>query len=218
MTAETEPSAPARPAASGGRTGEPGEAAGGEALALLDAGLALMVAARGRRPRVADIVAAAGLSNDAFYRFFASKDALVEAIVERGARTVVGYVRHLMARAAEGGPEARLRAGIEAVLRQASDEDLARQTRAVLANATGHTPRAAHATVALVDALAALFAQPAAELGAGDPMRAARTTAGGVVAALQYWLFTEEAPGRAETEHLVGFLLAGVRAPDSRRR
>ncbi|MDX3246235.1 hypothetical protein [Streptomyces sp. ME18-1-4] len=145
--------------------------------------------------------------------FFASKDALVEAIVERGARTVVGYVRYRMARAAEDGPEARLRAGIEAALRQASDENLALQARAVLANATGHAPRAAHVTVALVDALAALFAQPAAELGAGDPMRAARTAAGGVVAALQYWLFTEEAPGRAETEHLVGFLLAGVRAP-----
>jgi AcrR family transcriptional regulator len=130
MTAETEPSAPARPAASGGRTGEPGEAAGGEALALLDAGLALMVAARGRRPRVADIVAAAGLSNDAFYRFFASKDALVEAIVERGARTVVGYVRYRMARAAEDGPEARLRAGIEAVPRQAPDENPALQEEA----------------------------------------------------------------------------------------
>ncbi|MFJ9564085.1 TetR/AcrR family transcriptional regulator [Streptomyces fuscichromogenes] len=188
-----------------------------ETEALLDAGLALMVSAGGRRPRVADIVAAAGLSNDAFYRSFASKDALVEAIVERGARTLVGYVRHRIARAAGRGPEARLRAGLEAVVRQAADVTLARQTRAVLANATGHAPRAPHVTVALVDALAALFAQPAAELGAGDPMRSARTAAGAVVAALQYWLFTEEVPGRAEAEHLVGFLLAGVRAPDPRR-
>ena len=37
------------------------------------------------RPRVADIVAEAGLSNDAFYRHFASKDALVAALVEDGA-------------------------------------------------------------------------------------------------------------------------------------
>ncbi|WNM31902.1 TetR/AcrR family transcriptional regulator [Streptomyces sp. Li-HN-5-11] len=189
-----------------------------EADALLDAGLALMVEGGGRRPRVADIVAAAGLSNDAFYRAFGSKDALVEAIVERGARTVVGYVRHRIAGAAEGGPQAQLRAGLEAVARQASDAGLARQTRAVLANASGHAPRGGHATVALVDALAALFAQPAAELGSGDPMRSARTAAGAAVAALQYWLFTEEVPGRAEVEHLVGFLLAGVRAPDPRKR
>ncbi|MGW3565054.1 TetR/AcrR family transcriptional regulator [Streptomyces sp. NPDC000941] len=190
-----------------------------DADALLDAGLALMVAGDGRRPRVADIVSAAGLSNDAFYRSFTGKDALVEAIVERGARTVVGYVRHRIARAAGEGPEAQLRAGLAAVLRQASDAGLARQTRAVLANATGGpAPRAGHVTVALVDALTALFAGPAAELGAGDPVRAARTAAGAVVAALQYWLFTEEVPGPVEVEHLVGFVLAGVRAPDARNR
>ncbi|MCX4766607.1 TetR/AcrR family transcriptional regulator [Streptomyces sp. NBC_01275] len=183
----------------------------------MDAGLALMAEGGGRRPRVADIVAAAGLSNDAFYRCFGGKDALVEAIVARGARAVVGYVRHRIARAAGEGPEAQLRAGLAAVVRQASDAELALQTRAVLANATGAAPHAGHVNVALVDALAALFAQPAAELGAGDPLRAARTAAGAVVAALQYWLFTEEVPGAAEVEHLVGFLLAGVRAPDPRR-
>ncbi|MFI1213016.1 TetR/AcrR family transcriptional regulator [Streptomyces sp. NPDC020802] len=184
----------------------------GEAVALMDAGLRLMVANGGRRPRVADIVAAAGLSNDAFYRSFGSKDALVDAIVERGAHIVVGYVRRRMAQASADGPEVQLRAGLAAVVRQASDVTLARQTRAVLANAGGHPSRAAHVTVALVDALAALFVPAAAELGAGDPVRAARTTAGAAVAALQYWLFAEEVPGSAEVEHLVGFLLAGVRA------
>ncbi|MGW0947589.1 TetR/AcrR family transcriptional regulator [Streptomyces sp. NPDC002623] len=191
---------------------------GVEAGALMDAGLALMVASDGRRPRVADIVTAAGSSNDAFYRCFDGKDALVEAIVLRGARTVVGYVRRCMGRAVDAGPEARLRAGLTALVRQASDAELARQTRAVLANATGAAPHAGHVDVVLVDALAALFAQPAAELGAGDPLRAARTTAAAAVASLQYWLFTEEVPRPAEVEHLVGFLLAGVRAPDSRHR
>ncbi|MET8976524.1 TetR/AcrR family transcriptional regulator [Streptomyces sp. NPDC004539] len=184
-----------------------------EAEALLDAGLALMVAGGGRRPRVADIVAAAGSSNDAFYRRFGSKDALVEAIVERGARAVVEQVRRCLARAADDSPEARLRAGLGALVRQASDAELARKIRAVLANGSGAGPHGGQVTVALVDALAALFAQPAAELGAADPLRTARTVAGAVVAALQYWLFTEEVPGPAEIEHLVGFLLAGVRAP-----
>ncbi|MEU6541206.1 TetR/AcrR family transcriptional regulator [Streptomyces sp. NPDC047000] len=191
---------------------------GAEAERLMEAGLALMVAEDGRRPRVTDIVAAAGLSNDAFYRTFGSKDALVEAIVERGARTVVGYVRHRMAASAAGGPKERLRAGLEAVARQAADGESARRTRAVLANAGGRTARAGHVVVALVDALAALFAQPAAELGAADPIRSARTAAGAVVAALQYWLFAGEVPGRIEVEHLVGFLVAGVGAPDARRR
>ncbi|WP_416969651.1 TetR/AcrR family transcriptional regulator [Streptomyces sp. 4F14] len=176
------------------------------AEALMDAGLALMVEGR---PRVADIVAAAGSSNDAFYRCFGSKDALVEAIVERGARAVVEQVRRCVARAADDGPEAQLRAGLGALVRQASDAGQARRIRAVLAN--GHGGQAT--VVCLVDALAALLAQPAAELGAADPLRTARTVAGSVVSALQYWLFTEEVPGPAEVEHLVGFLLAGVRAP-----
>src|SRR4051794_27659711 len=50
---------------------------------LLDA--ALTVIGRygtDKRPRVADIVVEAGLSNDAFYRHFPSKDALVSAILE----------------------------------------------------------------------------------------------------------------------------------------
>ena len=51
-----------------------------EVRRLLDAALTVM-RERGTtsRPRVADIVGAAGLSNDAFYRHFSSKDALVTA-------------------------------------------------------------------------------------------------------------------------------------------
>src|SRR6516162_6599007 len=45
---------------------------------ILDAALALMKQhGTASKPRVADIVAAAGVSNDAFYRHFSSKDALV---------------------------------------------------------------------------------------------------------------------------------------------
>ena len=51
------------------------------------------------RPRVADIVAAAGLSNDAFYRHFASKDALVAAILEDGTARLRSYLDHQMAKA-----------------------------------------------------------------------------------------------------------------------
>ena len=60
------------------------------------------------RPRVADIVEAAGLSNDAFYRHFPSKDALVAAILDDGAERLQGYLDHQMAKAR--GPEAQVRA------------------------------------------------------------------------------------------------------------
>src|ERR1700716_1322317 len=85
--------------------------------ALMDAGLALLRAeAPGRSPRVADIVAAAGLSNDAFYRYCASKDDLVAAIVEDGSRRLVTYVRHQMDKGDDAA--ARLRLRIQGGLKQ----------------------------------------------------------------------------------------------------
>src|SRR3954470_23123078 len=81
------------------------------------------------RPRVADIVAAAGLSNDAFYRHFASKDALVAAILADGTARLRGYLAHQMDK--EAAPEAKVRRWVEGVLAQASDDDSAATTLAV---------------------------------------------------------------------------------------
>src|SRR5260370_40984062 len=109
--------------------------------ALMDAGLALLrTEAPGRSPRVADIVAAAGLSNDAFYRYFASKDDLVAAIVEDGSRRLVTYVRHQMAQGDDAA--ARLRLGIEAIMKQAPGPDVAARNRHLVGPATPPLPAA----------------------------------------------------------------------------
>src|SRR2546426_5260521 len=72
-----------------------------EVRRLLDAGLDVMrTCGTASRPRVSDIVAAAGLSNDAFYRHFASKDALVAAILEDGAERLTGDLTHPLAKEA----------------------------------------------------------------------------------------------------------------------
>ncbi len=63
------------------------------------------------RPRVADIVAAAGLSNDAFYRHFSSKDALVAAILEDGTERLTSYLAHQMAK--EPTPERQVRRWVD---------------------------------------------------------------------------------------------------------
>ena len=85
------------------------------------------------RPRVADIVAAAGLSNDAFYRHFASKDALVAAILEDGTERLGSYVAHQME--ARRPPQGKVRRWVEGVLSQAADDEIASTTLAVLWNA-----------------------------------------------------------------------------------
>jgi AcrR family transcriptional regulator len=104
-----------------------------EVRRLLDAGLEVMRrCGTASSPRVADIVAAAGLSNDAFYRHFASKEALVAAIIEDGAARLASYLDHQMAKART--PQGRVRRWVEGVLSQATDDDIAATTRAVLWN------------------------------------------------------------------------------------
>src|SRR5439155_14935061 len=95
-----------------------------EVRRLLDAALEI-IAKHGTtaRARVADIVAAAGLSNDAFYRHFPSKDALVGALIEDGTQRLASYVAHQMAK--ESTPEGQVRRWVEGVLSQTKDETAA---------------------------------------------------------------------------------------------
>jgi AcrR family transcriptional regulator len=121
-----------------------------EVRRLLDA--ALEVIRQGgttSRPRVADIVAAAGLSNDAFYRHFPSKDALVAALLEDGAQRLARYIAHQMSK--EPDPAGQVRRWVEGMLSQ-TREEIAATTLAVLWNGGSIDPDldaslAAHAVV-----------------------------------------------------------------------
>jgi AcrR family transcriptional regulator len=177
--------------------------------ALMDAGLALLrTAAPGRSPRVADIVAAAGLSNDAFYRYFASKDDLVAAIVEDGSRRLVTYVRHQMDKGDDAA--ARLRLGIEAIMKQATDRDVAASTRAVIGSSTRPVAGIRHGWAQLVDWVADAFTEPSAQLGSKAPHRDARAIAVMALGTMQYLLWQESVPHPGELEHLVEFACAGI--------
>src|SRR3954464_11273722 len=89
-----------------------------EVRRLLDAGREVMRrCGTESRPRVADIVAEAGLSNDAFYRHFVSKDALVVAILEDGAARLRSYLEHQMGK--EATAEGKVRRWVDGILAQA---------------------------------------------------------------------------------------------------
>ena len=138
-----------------------------EVRRLLDAALEVMRrCGTSSRPRVADIVAEAGLSNDAFYRHFRSKDALVTAILEDGGERLRSYLAHQMAK--EPTPEGQVRRWVEGVLAQA-DEDIAATTLAVLWNgsALGGGPAAGRHFASAP--LASLLHEPFAALGSAAP-------------------------------------------------
>ncbi|WP_433249639.1 TetR/AcrR family transcriptional regulator [Actinomadura nitritigenes] len=104
-----------------------------EVRRLLDAALdAIRQRDTTSRPRVADIVNAAGLSNEVFYRHFPSKGALVAALLEDGTECLHGHVARQMAD--EPTPEGKVRRWGQGVLSQARSETAA-STRAVLWNA-----------------------------------------------------------------------------------
>jgi len=179
-----------------------------EVRRLLDAGLEVMRrCGTASRPRVTDIVAAAGLSNEAFYRYFASKDALVAAILEDGTERLGSYVAHGME--GEATPEGKVRRWVEGVLSQAADDDIASTTLAVLWNAGSLGSDLTSGPPFATGPLATLLRQPFADLGSPDPDLDASLAAHATVGMLADWLWKRVRPPPAEIDRVVAFCLAG---------
>jgi AcrR family transcriptional regulator len=182
-----------------------------EVRRLLDAGLALMrEGGMERLPRVADVVAAAGLSNQAFYRYFASKDDLVAAVIDEGQRRLIAYTEHQMAK--ERTPEARLRRAVRAVADQAGDPEVAAATRAVLWNSSKASDATGDRSRELHDLLGALLLPTVTELGSRDPERDTRAAVAAVISLMLDHLWRRTAPGKKDLDHVVAFCLAGIRS------
>jgi AcrR family transcriptional regulator len=183
-----------------------------EVRRLLDAALDVMRACGTEsRPRVADIVAAAGLSNDAFYRHFASKDMLVAALLEDGTERLTSYLAHRMA--TEPTPEGKVRTWVEGILSQAADEEVASTTLAVLWNAGSLGVGTASGPPSPSAPLADLVREPFEELGSNDPELDASLAAHAVVGAMSDHLWRRARPSAADTDHIVAFCLAVATRP-----
>ena len=174
-----------------------------EVRRLLDAALELI--GRGgttTKPRVADIVAASGLSNDAFYRHFKSKDDLVAAILEDGAERLRSYLAHQMAKSAT--PDGQVRQWVKGVLAQA-DPDIAAATLAVLWNggiAGGGLAAGRHFAST---PLASLLTEPFRELGSTSPDLDAALAAHATLGMLSDYLWRHVVPTRADIDHITAF-------------
>jgi AcrR family transcriptional regulator len=177
-----------------------------EVRRLLDAGLEVMRrCGTTSRPRVADIVAAAGLSNDAFYRHFPSKEALVAAIIDDGSVRLTSYLAHQMAKA--GTPREQVRVWVDGVMSQAANDEIAASTLAVMWNgaAVGTRP----STTA---PLAKLLEAPFAALGSAAPEADAALAAHAAVGVLSDFLWSQTRPSRARIDRVTGFCLRAISA------
>jgi AcrR family transcriptional regulator len=180
----------------------------GEVRRLLNAALEVMQrCGTSSRPRVADIVAAAGLSNDAFYRHFRSKDDLVNALLEDGSERLRSYLAHQMAKSKT--PQAQVRCWVEGVLAQA-DGDVAAATLAVLWNGSSADGGLAAGRHFAAAPLASLLYEPFAELGSDTPDLDAALAAHATLGLLSDCLWRGTAATRGESDRVVGFCVRAV--------
>ncbi|WP_331766812.1 TetR/AcrR family transcriptional regulator [Embleya sp. NBC_00896] len=83
-------------------------------------------------PTMRDILRESGLSNQAFYRHFRSKDELLVALLDDGRRRMAEYLEHRMSAATD--VPGKVAAWIEGVLAQAGDPVAAARTRPFVAH------------------------------------------------------------------------------------
>src|ERR1700686_231556 len=123
-------------------------------------------------PSLREVLAEAGMSTQAFYRYFRSKDELMLVLLDDGRRKLLGYLEHRMARATS--PSDKVRAWIEGVLAQASNPEAAARTRPFLVNQDRLPEAFPEEQQASVDLLVGLLIDSLEELRTVGPERAAR--------------------------------------------
>lgn len=185
---------------------------------LLDASFSLIRETGDLAPPVGAIVRRAGLSNQAFYRHFASKDELLLAVLDEGVGMLAGYLAHRMERA--GDPAGRVRAWVAGVLEQALQPDAAAATRPFAVSrarlADGFPREVEESERQLSRLLADAIAEAAAagQLESSDPERDAETVYTLAMGWVQRRLASPEPAARGEAEHLTAFALRGLGARD----
>jgi AcrR family transcriptional regulator len=160
----------------------------------------------GSNPRVADIVKAAAVSIDAFYRYFGSKDEFVSAVAEDGSRRVASYVEHKMLDVDD--PAERLRAGVVALMSQAARPELAAAARNILSRTGASGGRAGSGSAG--SSLAEVLGPTLADLGSSDVTRDSAIAATTLVGVLQGHVWGQTRPSGRDIDHLTGFLINGV--------
>lgn len=160
-------------------------------------------------PRVSDIVAEAKVSNKAFYRYFAGKDDLMLAVMERGVGLVVSYLDHQMAK--EKTPRDRIARWITGALAQVADPELAGTSRALVGQMS-ESDKGRLEEDEIMSTMRDLLIAPLRDLGRPDPQRDAAAVFGATVGAMRRYVGSGGQPGRKDIDHLVRFCLDGLGA------
>ena len=181
---------------------------------LVSAALAVIQRSGRLEPKVSDILAEAGLSNQAFYRHFRSKHELLVAVLDQGIRGLANYLAGRMADVASPGEA--VREWIRGMAAQAGHPGGAQATRP-FALGRGQLAEAFPAEVArsATQVTAPLRSALRDALRGGempeiDPDRDAEALYLLTMGWVETRLLEERIPDAAEVAHLESFILAGL--------
>lgn len=190
------------------------EAARGEVERLVRAAFTMIEQSGGLDPKVSDILAEAGLSNQAFYRHFRSKHELLVAVLDEGIRGLSDYLGARMDAATD--PVAAIREWVRGMAAQAQDPAGAKASRP-FALARGRLAEAfpeevarsrAQLTAPLRAALEA--ARAAGTLAAVAPEQDAEALYHLMMGWIEARLVEGRIPEAAEVERLEAFVMSGL--------
>jgi AcrR family transcriptional regulator len=169
---------------------------------ILAAALGVIELAAPAPPKVSDIVAAAGTSNAAFYRYFAGKDELLLAVMERGVAVLTSYLERQLA--AHDAPDAKVAAWVRGALAQVGEPRRTARSRAVLSQFSAMPD--GQITAPMRD----LLVRPLTEMGSADPERDADAVFTTIAGAISQYTASATEPVPADVAHLVEFCLAAT--------
>jgi len=166
-------------------------------------------------PSMREILAASGISTQAFYRYFASKDELMLVLLDEGRRRLMDTLERRM-RNADSAAD-RLRAWIEGVLAQATNAAAAARTRPWVLSEQHLSTLFSEEQLSSVDLLVGLLHEPIRGLRGssnGSPEQVASVAT--IVyrltfATLRAHLAAGTKPTKDEVCELVSFCLQGVK-------
>lgn len=161
-------------------------------------------------PTVAEIVRAAGMTNQAFYRHFRSRDDVIVATYEQGLLTLHSYLEHRVSK--YSAVHDRIRAWIDGVLAQIEDPHLSELSAVILWN-VGQIARdkseiepVGH--VRILGLLSAILA----DAGVADHERTALFVQTLVLGMTTRYHDSGTVPSEADRAHLLRFCLGGIAA------
>jgi AcrR family transcriptional regulator len=182
-----------------------------EVEAILEAALRVAERVAPAPPRVADIVAEAGTSNQAFYRYFRGKEDLMNAVLQRGLARLRSYLLHQVSK--ETDPRAQVTAWIRGVFTQITDETAARQSAAVTQQLQRVPGRPDPDVADTLTGLSGMLVDPIRALGSAEPERDARLIQEAAFGTMNLHFRRGTVPDQADEDHVVGFCLRGLSVP-----